>query len=393
MNFFKSTLFIFLFLIYTQPSLALNQQPQIGSRGVWISCFSDKKVLYSKEAVLELIEFCKRAKINEIYLQLYRAGQAYYNSGIADKTKYEEIVRIAKEDTIDFLLKEAEKNKIKVFAWINVFSIAENKKADILTKFGNSVLTKDQYLRVSTRNEAINESDKYYLRDNQLFLEPGDPRIKEYILSIVNEIITTYPKIKGIHLDYIRYPHPVPYLPNSRFNKYGLSYGYGEENILRFKEKEGLDPLTMKDEKDNCLIWDDWKREQVTAMVEIISKQIRNKSSNLLLSCAVIPSAEFAYSVAFQDWSLWLEKGLVDYVVLMDYTRDNRLAKERLTSAISHCGKGKIFAGLGAFLMKNELELLEQCRIVGSLRPDGIVFFSYDDISNQAEMIAQALSQ
>ncbi|MBL7131866.1 MAG: family 10 glycosylhydrolase [Candidatus Omnitrophica bacterium] len=387
-------LFLNLNNIYAQPAPTLMQESQINSRGVWVSCFSVEQVLYSKEAALRLINFCKKVKINEIYLQLYRAGQAYYNSRIADRAKYEEIVRVAGQDTIDFLLKEAEKNGIKVFAWINVFSIGVNKKANILAKFGKSILTKDQYLRISIRDEQVNETDKYYLRDTQLFLEPGDPRVKEYIFSIVNEIITNYPKIKGIHLDYIRYPYPIPYLPNSRFNKYGLTYGYGEENIARFKEKTGLDPLTMKDEKDNYLIWDDWKRGQVTAMVEVISKQIKNKSDDLLVSCAVIPSPECAYSVAFQDWSLWLEKGFVDYVVIMNYTRDNRLAKERVASAISHCGKGKIFVGVGAFLMSNEPELfLEQCKIISVLKPHGIVFFSYDDISKEAEMIARVLSQ
>lgn len=237
--------------------LFLNHYPGYAKeeprRGVWISSFSERKVLYSKEAGLELIQFCKREKINEVYLQFYRAGQAYYKDlGI---------------DTISFLLKEARKNNIKIFAWVNVLSLSKNKQADIIIKFGDSILTRDQYLRPSMRTEKVNESDKYYLRDDQLFLEPGDPRVTEYIASIVNEIITSYPAINGIHLDYIRYPYPVPYLPRSNFNKYGLTYGYGEKNIARFKERTGLDPLVMKDEGDNFLRWDNWKREQVTAFL------------------------------------------------------------------------------------------------------------------------------
>jgi len=64
--------------------LFLNACPIYGKgldrRGIWVTVFTEKKVLYSKDAVLELLKFCKAAEINEIYLQVYRAGQAYYDS-------------------------------------------------------------------------------------------------------------------------------------------------------------------------------------------------------------------------------------------------------------------------------------------------------------------------
>lgn len=352
------------------------------SKGVWVTVFSEKRAMYSREGVLSLIESCKKTGINEIYLQLYRAGQAYYDSQISDRTKYEEIVKEAGGiDTIDLLLREARKNDIKVFAWVNILSLAQNTKAPILTKYGNGVLTKDQYLRTSIKTEGANESDKYYLRDDQLFLEPGDPRVAEYLVSIANEIVDRYPLINGIHLDYVRYPHPVPFVPGSRFNKYGLTYGYGELNIKRFKEATKLDPLSAKDNDDISYKWDDWKREQVTNLVKKISKHTKGKSKDLLVSCAVMPSAERAYTIGFQDWPLWLDKEIVDYVVLMNYTRDDRLAEATVKSALAHNGKGKIFVGIGAFLLKNDPEIfLRQYAIIASLNPDGIVLFSYDEV-------------
>jgi len=313
---------------------------------------------------------------------MYRAGQAYYDSQISDRTKYEEIVKEAGGiDTIDLLLREARKNDIKVFAWVNVLSLAQNKKAPILIKYGNSVLTRDQYLRVSVRTEEVNDSDKYYLRDDQIFLEPGDPRVAEYMASVVQEIIDRYPLINGIHLDYIRYPHPVPFVPGSRFNKYGLTYGYGELNIKRFKETTKFNPLSAKDNEDISYAWDDWKRDQVTNLVEKLSKCAKSKSKDLLVSCAVMPSSDRAYTVAFQDWPRWLDKEIVDYVVLMNYTRDDRLAEGTVKSALVHNGKGKIFVGIGAFLLKNDPEtFLRQYAIIASLNPDGIVLFSYDEV-------------
>jgi uncharacterized lipoprotein YddW (UPF0748 family) len=95
-----------------------------------------------------------------------------------------------------------------------------------------------------------------------------------------------------------------------------------------------------------------------------------------------MPSPETAYSAAFQDWPGWLEEGHADYVVLMNYTRNNSLSKTVIRSALAQRGKGKVFVGIAAFLMERDPELfLEQTRLVENLKPDGIVFFSYDELA------------
>ena len=348
-------------------------------KGVWVTCFSAKRALYSRDAAFNLVRFCKKSGIDEIYLQIYRSGASYYDTKINDRAKYEEMLRAAGVDTIDVVLKEAKRCNIKVLAWVNVLSAGKKRDVDILKKFGDGVLTRDQYLRSPMRTEDVNESDKYYLRDEQLFLEPGDPRVSEYMTSILDDIITRYPDLSGFHLDYVRYPYPVPFIPRSSFNKFGLTYGYGEENIKRFKEKTGLDPLSMAYDNENSLIWDNWKRDQVTNLVDTLVKYIKNKSLEALISCAVIPSPDTAFSAAFQDWPWWLENGTVDYVVLMNYTKNNQLAKEITRSSLAQRGKGKVYIGIGNFLMKNDPQILsEQEKMIESLNPDGIAYFSYD---------------
>jgi len=383
----KKLIFLLVCFLFSL-SLALAQDKAVLSkdvfrRGVWVSVFSAKKILYTKDGVNNLIAQCKKAKINEIYLQVFQSGNAYYDSRIIDKSKYDEMVKAAGMDTLDLLLREAQENNIKVFAWINVLSLGKNDKADILKKFGSSILTRDQYLRPS-KTEANTELDKYYLREDQIFLEPGDPRIEEYILTIINEIINRYSLISGVHLDYVRYPSPVPFVPGSRFKNFGLTYGYGVKNIDRFRDKTGLNVLETLNNEDEYLAWDNWKRQQVTDLVRKISNLVKVKSADLLVSCAVIPLTERAYSNAFQDWSAWLEDGLIDYAVLMDYTKDNQFAKEVVKSALGHRGKGKIYIGMGLFLMKSSPDLFfNQYKMIADLKPDGVVFFSIDDLTSE----------
>jgi len=381
-------LIIFLCIYAFSFGSALAEDKQIPVKdervlGVWVSVFSAKKLLYSEQGVHNLITQCNKAKISEIYLQIFQSGNAYYDSKICDKTKYNQLVAAAGLDTLDLLLREAGQNNIKVFAWVNILGLGINDKADILNKYGNSILTRDQYQRLS-KVSTSSELDKYYLREDMIFLEPGDPRVGAYMLSIINEIINRYPLFSGIHLDYMRYPSPVPFVPGSRFNKFGLTYGYGPANLERFRDKTGINVLETLNNENEYLTWDNWKRQQVTDLVRKISNLVKVKSSSLVVSCAVIPVTERAYSNAFQDWSAWLEEGIIDCAVLMSYTKDNQFIKEAVKSSFGHRGKGKIYVGIGAYLMKDNPDLFfNQFRLITDLAPDGIVLYSIDDLTDQ----------
>jgi len=351
--------------------------------GIWISVFSRKQVLYSKEGVSRLIAQCKKAGINQIYLQVFQSGNFYYDTKLGDRSKYEDMLKSAGLDTIDLLLREAQENNLQVFAWVNVLSLGKNYQAGILNKYGKSILTRDQYLRACDTDVKL-ELDKYYLRENQIFLEPGDSRVAEYVLNVVNEIVNRYPLISVVHLDYVRYPSPVPFVPGSRFKNFGLTYGYGQKNLERFKDSTGLNPQEALNSEDEYLVWDNWKRQQVTDLVRNIAALVKVKSPDLLVSCAVIPLIERSYANASQDWSSWLEDGIIDYVVLMNYSKDGQFVKETVKSALGHRAKGKVYVGIGLFLMKDKPEMFfNQYRTVLDLKPDGVVLFSIDDLTEE----------
>jgi uncharacterized lipoprotein YddW (UPF0748 family) len=360
------------------------QERQSRPRGIWVSVFAAQKPLYSEKGVADLIAQCKKAKISEIYLQIFQSGNAYYDSKTCDKTKYDQMVAAAGLDTLDLLLRQAGENQIKVFAWVNILGLGKNDKADILNKYGKSILTRDQHQRLSKVIGNSDELDKYYLREDMFFLEPGDSKVSRYMLTVINEIINRYPLFSGIHLDYLRYPSPVPFAPGSRFNKFGLTYGYGEANVERFRQETGINTLDTLNNEDEYLAWDNWKRQQTSDLLRKIYNLVKVKSPDLAVSCAVIPIVERAYHNAFQDWSAWLEEGIVDYVVLMSYSKDSQFVKETVKSALAHRGGGKVYIGIGAFLMKNNPDLFaNQFRLISALSPDGVVIYSIDDLSDQ----------
>ncbi len=351
--------------------------------GVWISVFSERKILYSRAAAEEFIAFCKKNGLSRIYLQVYQSGRAYYDTKLGDRSKYEAMRERAGGDPIDLFLKRAAENGIRVYAWMNILSLGQNRQADILKRYGNGVLTRDRTGDISLRDDTAAQPSAAFVREEFLFLEPADPRVSAYLVSVVGELLKRYPLLSGVHLDYIRYPCPVPFVPGARFEKFGLLYGFGQESVERFRTKTGLNPYALKNDAE-CLRWDNWRRAQVTALVQKIAAHVKTHLPRARVSCAVIAYPERAYSSAFQDWPSWLANATVDEVVIMAYTRDHRLAEQTARAALALRGAGRVQVGLGAFLFRSDpAQLQQQYRRIRALRPDGIVFFAADHIDEK----------
>ncbi|MFC1480416.1 glycoside hydrolase family 10 protein, partial [Candidatus Omnitrophota bacterium] len=355
--------------------------------GAWITVFSPERVLYSRENVDRLIRTCKESGIDDIYIQVYRADKAYYDSDITDRTAYENIMSESGEDTLKYLIDRSRAGNIKVYAWLNLLSIAQNKDANVIKKFGEGVLATDQHGRHSMKTGKKDELDKYYIRENQIFLEPGDPRVREYLGKITEEVVTKYPGLAGVHFDYIRYPTVVPFVPGSRFTPYGINYGYSAYNLKSFKGATGLDAKTMERSRENFRMWDDWRRDAVTSLVRELSERVRASSDSMEVSCTIVPSMERAYLVTFQDWTVWLRKGYADYVVAMNYTDDAKLMELNSGSLLLPDLDDKIHIGIGAYLLKERPDQIEaQLVLLRKLSPAGVVIFSYDDIAGNKEL-------
>ncbi|MFH1877892.1 MAG: family 10 glycosylhydrolase [Candidatus Omnitrophota bacterium] len=374
-------------LIYVEnPAEASRSEP--ARIGVWVSVFSPENVLFSKKNADKLIDNCAACGITDIYLQVYRSDTAYYNSALTDHAPYDKMLSEAGEDMVKYIIKKAETAGIKVHAWLNLLSIAQNENANIIKKFGKGVLTTDQYGNFSMDKNKSRELNKHFVLENQLFLEPGDIRVKNYLTGITAELLEKYPGLAGLHLDYIRYPAAVPFIPGSKFASHGLCYGYTPDNIRNFGAFTGLDPRSMKQSPENFWLWDEWKRDQVTSLIRSISDRSRALSPGIIISCTVMPYIDRTYLVTFQDWIEWLKEGIADYIVAMNYTDDTKLMKMNTYSLFIPPFRKKVFIGLGAYLLKNKPRVFKsQLEFLKKVSPGGIVIFSYDELADNPEYL------
>jgi uncharacterized lipoprotein YddW (UPF0748 family) len=297
-------------------------------RGLFVSLIQNPPTLSSRNAMIELVAFAKKARIKILFVQIYRANQAWFSSKVGDSAPYEAAVKTLGEDPFAFLIKEAHGAGIEVHSWLNMLTLSTNENAPLLKKYGPEILT---------RNLEEKKTLADYKIDSQYFLEPGDTRVRKELIAMVEEIVRTYSELDGVQFDYIRYPDSHP------------RYGYTKINMERFKKTTGLKKI-----KEGSRAWNDWKRAQVTELLKLLVQKTRAIRPDIQVSATGCMSYERALYEAFQDWPSWVNKGLVDFVTVMNYSADpeeyarwNLVAKDKITDT------GRLYLGVPAYkLMK-----------------------------------------
>ncbi|MCG3177268.1 MAG: hypothetical protein MOGMAGMI_02236 [Candidatus Omnitrophica bacterium] len=266
------------------------------SRALFVSVLTAPAVFESRQAMDELVRFSSDSGVTILYVQVYRSGRSWVPTSSGDTAPYEQCRAALGEDPLAYLIRAAQSRGIEVHAWINLLSLGANNDAPILKRYGAGVLT---------RNTSIKWGLESYKVDKQFFLEPGDPRVREWLGQLVEDVARTYPELDGIQYDYIRYPDTEP------------SYGHTAENLRRFRDQAGRAPKGEQDPE-----WREWKRQQVTSLVRELTERVHAVRPALKVSTTGLVPYSRALLESYQDWKDWIESGLVDHVTLMCYSSE-----------------------------------------------------------------------
>ena len=296
----------------------------------------------SRRAIQELVDFAKKTRTQTLFVQVYRANKSWFSSKIADSSPYEMSFKNVGEDAFRLLIKKAHAQGIKVHAWLNLLSLSTNVNAPLLKKYGPEILTRNL--------KEKNTVDDYKI-DNQYFLEPGDLRVQDALSAIVGEVVSAYPELDGIQLDYIRYPDVHP------------AYGFTKMNMDRFKKSTGIYKIDGEG-----AAWKQWKYDQVTGLVRRLVRKARSIHPGIQASTTGLMPYSRASLESFQDWHYWLQSGLVDFVTLMCYTDDVDGFKKYIFNAKNKIGDlKKINIAVGAYKLlalpdtfKKQFEICEE---------------------------------
>lgn len=380
----------------TAPTASADPPAAPPVRGLWVLAEGSVRVLDDPTRVAPLMARAERLGVTDLFVQVYRGGRAFYPAGEAVE-RAPTVARLA-IDPLALLIGEAHARGMRVHGWVNVLSLSTRRDAKLIADLGREAIHVDRRGRslLDYPDFDLPEPDRrfYRLGTPGLYLDPAVPSVRARLVETFRDLVTRYPELDGLHLDYIRHPDLLPFIPGSRFGV-GLEFGYGETSRARYREEtgrpdpiEGAPPGVVRDAE----AWDAWRRSQVTTLVEEIGRAVRGVRPGVLMTAAVIPYIERCYLTLAQDWPLWLETGAIDRAIPMVYTLDDRLLRYQLEGYSGLSRADRIWPGLGVWLFaSNPDQALGQLATLRRLGFPGEVLFSDDAIAG-APALLEALA-
>lgn len=301
---------VILFLAGDLPvKAAATVRPEV--RALWVDAF--RPGFKTPEQVDKLIEDALNANLNTLIVQVRRRGDAYYNKSIEPRTEDPELA--PGFDALQYIIEKAHANQIEVHAWLNTLVAWNNDLPPqdpnhVWNLHGPKVKAEEtwvSYYRVYNNNTK-KWSEKLY---PSFYLDPGNPEVVDYTTAVYLNVVKNY-DVDGIHLDYSRYA--------------GTGWGYNPTSVARYNARFGTSGLPDPDDPR----WAAWRREQTANLMRKIYLTAIALKPNLKVSSAVITWGEGpvtegdweksrAYTQVYQDWRNWLEEGIIDLAIPMNY--------------------------------------------------------------------------
>jgi uncharacterized lipoprotein YddW (UPF0748 family) len=346
-------------------------------RAVWVDAFHDG--FKTPQQVDDLVAWARRANLNALFVQVRRRGDAYYLKSFEPRAEDPDLA--PGFDALQYLIDKAHQGpqRLQVHAWLATLPIWWHRDTPpaapnhAFNLHGLDAAPDQSWLMYRDDGEAWagNDTGGIY------YLDPGNPDVQTYTTQVYLNLLRNY-DVDGIHLDQIRY-----------YEGDALRWGYNPTSVARFNAEFGRDPDTQPAADDPD--WIAWRRDQVTNLVRTIYTQAKTVKPNVAVTAAVVTWGhgpltasdwlkQAPYASVLQDWRQWLQQGIVDYLLPMDYFRENGEQASWFDNwtqwQVTYGGRHSVVLGLGSYLNSSDgvMAQLQRARALGAL---GIALYSY----------------
>ncbi len=418
---------LLLFLLLPLPTFAAEY------RAYWVETFNT--ALGSASDIGRVVDAAVASNANALFVQVRRRGDSWY---LDSKEPLTETSGVGEPDatgrwTLDplrYLVEQAHARNIEVHAFVIVTSIYNVDPAVARPKdpshvfnthfwdaSANAPIPASDPRQWSTRalphnlvmSSTMNVTYDGHRFDTQWCIDPGHPDAAAYTVDVLTHLVSRY-DLDGLHLDRIRYPEaPIDRPPGE---PYGINVGYNEVNVARFRARHGDDATYYTTGPEagypvtNDPLWNQWRRDQVTALVRRIWLEATAVRPTIAVSAALItywtgPSASGgfekteAYWRVFQDWESWAEEGIVDVLAPMNYKREHDATGRaqyddwmEFTKQTARANGRHSLIGLATYLNAIEGSLRQTRRALarppfdaGVASADGVIFYALGSTS------------
>ncbi len=350
-------------------------------RAVWIPDPSHTVCMQTYQNVLNTVNLLDELHINTIYLCAWARTQTIYKSPVlvanstyktADEgylfkdyiAAYNSPAASPTGDPVKDLLTEAHKKSIKVIFWFEYGFMASIG----VTPSSNPLLAKnpDWMSKNSSGTQANYNNTDYYFN-------AYDPKVQNFMLSLIDESMTLYPEIDGIQGD-----DRMPAMPRNS--------GYDDYTVNRYKaEHNNVAPTTDYNNTE----WVQWRLNILNEFGKTLYQRVKTKKASALMCFSPNPYPWCEQNL-MQNWPQWIANGIVDVLSVQCYRNTIDAYKSTMYEARSYCkaktSKRILNPGIilknGSTIMSPDL-LRKQLEANKEVDTNGEAFFYIDGLYNK----------
>lgn len=297
-------------------------QSQLGEiRGVWITK-NDSDTWLDSNILRDKLQELAQLNFNTIYPVVWNSGYVSYDSAVAKRLGIQDFVRkgLQNQDIIADIVEKGHQNGLLVVPWFE-FGFMTPPTSELAMKHPKWL---------TTRRDGSKTGDS--AAGQVVWLNPFHPQVQQFIIDLVVETCRKY-KVDGVQFDdHLALPR---------------DFGYDPYTISLYKQEMKKNPPTNPQDAD----WMKWRADKITEFVERLHSKVKQINPNFIFSVAPNPY-HTAYNSFLQDWKTWVEKGIVDELIIQVYRDDlnsfvNELKKPELQNARKKISSGvAILTGL-----------------------------------------------
>ncbi len=208
---------------------------------------------------------------------------------------------------------------IRVHAWIMCFTGARGTQSRL------DAFAKKGW-RIKSKKGVLTE-----------YLDPSNAALREYLLSAIGEVARRY-AVHGVHLDFVRWYEGAKLPPDAA--------------------------------------------SHVGTFVSLARMRVKRARPSALFTTAVFGKYPSCVNAVGQDWESWIDAGIVDWIVPMNYLEDNAKYETFMRQQCrtpSHAKK--IVSGIGVTAVESRLDVrqvMEQVKIARRCGAAGVALFDLD---------------
>jgi uncharacterized lipoprotein YddW (UPF0748 family) len=314
---------LFILAVLIQPGALQARAAQSEFRAYWVDAFGEG--IWTEAQITKLVGATKAANLNALVVQVGRRGDCFCNKAMMPRTQQVGVTPATPPeyfDPLQSLIVKAHADGIQVHAWIITTAIWNSTSAPssadhVFNTHGPSKTGSDNW--IMRRYDGANRAGADYL------LDPGHPDAAEYMVRMYTSVAANY-DIDGLNFDRVRYPdqqNPLTFTGSSQ-------WGYNPVAVARFQQLTGRTDTPAPEDTQ----WLAWRRDQITNVVRKVYVETHAIKPHVAISADTItygygPATQGGwentrtYKEVLQDWRGWMEEGILDLNIPMNYKREH----------------------------------------------------------------------